>query len=64
MPSNRPRYTVTELLFRLASAGARAVGRDVDEPERRARRERQQQALRRSDELVDVDALLSDAAWR
>lgn len=50
----RPRR---ELLDLLVAAGAQRIDRE-------ARVERQRQALRRIPELVDVDLLLSDAAWR
>lgn len=50
----RPRR---ELLDLLVAAGAQRIDRE-------RRLERQRQALRRIPELVDVDLLLSDAAWR
>jgi hypothetical protein len=52
------------LLLQLAAAGRDAIAPDVDAEEQARRRERQRQALRRSRQLVDVQALLSDAAWR
>ncbi len=50
-----------ELLLRLAEAGAGALDHELRESEsaRAARR----QALIRSRELLDADALLSDHAW-
>jgi hypothetical protein len=52
-----------QLLLRLALAGRDAIARDVREADHRARRDRQRQAMERATELVDVDALLADAAW-
>jgi hypothetical protein len=53
-----------QLLLRLAAAGRDAIAPDVDEETRQLRVDRQRAALRRAGTLVDVDALLSDAAWR
>jgi hypothetical protein len=53
-----------QLLLRLAAAGHEAIADDVDAADREHRRRRQDDALSRARELVDVDALLSDAAWR
>ncbi len=53
-----------ELLVRLMDLGRDAAARDVAAAEAGRRRERQAAALRRGRELVDVDALLGDAAWR
>jgi hypothetical protein len=53
-----------ELLVRLAAAGRDAIAPEVDEGAREQRRKRQLEALSRSAELVDVDALLADAAWQ
>ena len=53
-----------ELLVRLAAAGRDAIAPEVDEDAREQRRQRQLDALSRSAQLVDVDALLADAAWR
>ena len=79
MPTKHPRYTLTdtgkiagaldaaserwpghsrrELLDLLLTEGARHI-------ERERRVARQREALRRIPELVDIDALLSDEAWR
>jgi hypothetical protein len=53
-----------QLLLRLAAAGRDAIASDVDDETRLHRADRQRDALRRAGTLVDVDALLSDAAWR
>jgi hypothetical protein len=53
-----------ELLLRLAAVGHDAIGRDVDDRERESTRALQLAALGRAGELVDVDLLLADAAWR
>ena len=53
-----------ELLLRLTRAGSDAVARELDEREGTERRERQRTAMRDVTELVDVDLLLSDAAWQ
>jgi hypothetical protein len=53
-----------QLLLRLAAAGRDAIAPDVDEETRLDRADRQRAALQRAGTLVDVDALLSDAAWR
>jgi hypothetical protein len=53
-----------ELLMRLAAAGRDAIASDVDTHAREERRQRQLGALGRAASLVDVDALLDDAAWR
>jgi hypothetical protein len=53
-----------ELLLRLTQAGSDAVARELDEREGAERRERQRTAMRDVTELVDVDLLLSDAAWQ
>lgn len=52
------------LLLRLAAAGRDAIAAEVEDGERGRRRERQLAALTRGGDLVDVDALLGDAAWR
>jgi hypothetical protein len=51
-----------ELLLRLTRAGSEAVVRELREGAQR--RERQRAAMRAITELVDVDVLLSDDAWR
>ncbi|HXB65553.1 MAG TPA: hypothetical protein VNV42_11835 [Solirubrobacteraceae bacterium] len=53
-----------ELLLRLAQAGHDALGLDRAEAEASRRRERQRAALMELPKLVDVDALLSDSAWK
>lgn len=53
-----------QLLLRLAAAGRDAIAPDVDDETRLHRADRQRAALQRAGTLVDVDALLSDAAWR
>ena len=53
-----------QLLLRLAGLGAERIAAEFDGAAVQQERERQRQALHRADELVDVDVLLSDAAWR
>lgn len=53
-----------QLLLRLAAAGQTAIADDVDAGDREHRRQRQREALARAGELIDGDALLSDAAWQ
>jgi hypothetical protein len=53
-----------ELLFRLAVTGEQAVREQIAQRERDDRRERQREALERAPRLLDVELLLSDAAWR
>jgi hypothetical protein len=53
-----------ELLVRLAAAGRDAIAPEVESRGREQRRQRQLDALARSAALVDVDALMADAAWR
>ena len=53
-----------ELLIRLASTGHDAIATDLAADAHAARRQRQREALDRARTLVDVDELLSDAAWR
>lgn len=50
------------LLIRLAEAGGRALESEV--AERDARRVRQREGLERAAELVDIEVLLGDDAWR
>jgi hypothetical protein len=52
------------LLLRLAEEGASSLGLEPEQIEAEERRKRTQTALRRVRELVDVDVLLSDEAWR
>jgi hypothetical protein len=53
-----------QLLLRLAALGAQHVAEELADTSASVRRERQHMALRRGKELVDVELLLSDAAWR
>ena len=53
-----------ELLLRLATEGANALGLDPNEPDTEERREQTRAALKRLRALVDTDRLLSDEAWR
>jgi len=53
-----------QLLLRLAEAGRDAVSADVQAATRECVGARQRAALCRAAELVDVDELLSDSAWR
>ncbi len=53
-----------QLLLRLAAAGREAIASDVEAGDRGRLRERQREALNRASELIDVDELLADAAWR
>jgi hypothetical protein len=53
-----------ELLIRLAERGSEQIGRALDEQDAVARSRRQQAAMRRVGQLVDVDLLLADDAWR
>ncbi|MBE2315216.1 hypothetical protein DVA67_004475 [Solirubrobacter sp. CPCC 204708] len=53
-----------ELLLRLAATGHDAIASDAAARDRAARLQRQREALSRARSLVDVDELLSDAAWR
>jgi hypothetical protein len=53
-----------KLLLRLAATGRDAVAADVARTDDKRRRAGQNAALGRAAELVEVDALLADAAWR
>jgi hypothetical protein len=53
-----------ELLYRLARVGEDALRVEARQREASDRRGRQRVALERAGELIDVNALLSDAAWR
>jgi hypothetical protein len=53
-----------ELLYRLARIGEDALQAQADEAERVVQSDRRRAALARASELIDVDELLSDAAWR
>lgn len=51
-----------QLLLRLTEAGGRML--EAELADRDARRERQRAGLERADQLVDVEELLGDGAWR
>lgn len=51
-----------QLLLRLTEVGGEALATQLAATERR--RERQRVGLERAAQLVDVDALLNDQAWR
>ncbi|MGH2917285.1 MAG: hypothetical protein ACRDLS_01600 [Solirubrobacteraceae bacterium] len=51
-----------KLLLRLTQAGGRALQREL--AEQTTRRERQRVGLQRAAQLVDIDALTGDGAWR
>jgi hypothetical protein len=53
-----------KLLLLLAAAGEEAISREVLGEERDRRRDRQHAAMSRATEVIDVDALLADAAWQ
>jgi hypothetical protein len=53
-----------DLLVRLAALGRAQVDRELAERDQETRRAGQAEALERLPRLVDVEALLSDAAWR
>ena len=53
-----------DLLIRLAEIGRDVIAREVAEADGAERRERQREALRRLDGLLDENVLRSDAAWR
>lgn len=53
-----------ELLLRLAAMGSDTIRARLDERDQTERRARQQQAMRRAAELMDVELLLADGAWR
>jgi hypothetical protein len=52
------------LLLRLAEEGASSLGLQPEPLDARERRERTRTALKKVRQLVDLDALLSDRAWR
>lgn len=52
-----------QLLLRLAALGREAIAHEAAERERKQTRELQLAALARAEELVDAEALLTDAAW-
>lgn len=51
-----------QLLLRLAAAGGESLREQLQRREERQRRQRE--GLARTAELVDIDLLLGDAAWR
>ena len=53
-----------QLLLRLAGIGADRIASELDGAVFRQQRERQLDALRRAPKLLDVEVLLSGAAWR
>jgi hypothetical protein len=53
-----------ELLYRLARTGEDALRAQVADEALATRRDRQRAALERAGALIDVDAVLADAAWR
>jgi hypothetical protein len=53
-----------QLLLRLAAAGTDSIRPRVDHRERAQRRAEQIAAMSRAAERMDVDLLLSDAAWQ
>jgi len=53
-----------QLLLQLAAEGHGSLSRELARADDEERRERQHHAFARIRELVDADALLSDAAWR
>lgn len=53
-----------QLLLSLAAAGRDAIAESVEASDHTERLERQREAMRRVRELIDVDVLLSDEAWR
>jgi hypothetical protein len=53
-----------QLLLRLAATGRDTVQRTLDENDQARRRGEQVEAMNRAATLVDVELLLSDAAWQ
>ena len=53
-----------QLLLRLAAAGRDVIRQQLDDDDRSRRRAEQVEAMNRADTLMDVDLLLSDAAWK
>jgi hypothetical protein len=53
-----------DLLLRLTRAGEESIRAEIGAREAAGRRAGQRAALERGARLVDVDALLGDAAWR
>jgi hypothetical protein len=52
------------LLLLLAAAGRDAISGDLAPEKHEVNVERQKQALSRARTLIDLDALMADAAWR
>ena len=53
-----------KLLMKLAELGSEHVERRLSQEEARARAERQRAAMREIRDMIDVEVLLSDEAWR
>ncbi len=53
-----------ELLLRLVAEGRDVVEQRLGQQDRAQRRSSQEAAMRRAASLLDVDLLLSDAAWQ
>jgi hypothetical protein len=53
-----------ELLYRLARVGEDELRARSLAADREARRDRQRTALERAEALVDIEAVLADAAWQ
>lgn len=53
-----------QLLLRLAAEGHTSLRRELARADDEERRERQHHAFARIRDLIDVDDLLSDAAWQ
>lgn len=53
-----------QLLLRLAATGRDALEQQLDADARIRRRGEQVEAMKRAATLMDVDLLLSDAAWK
>lgn len=53
-----------QLLLRLAEEGRSAIAAELETASRARRVDRQAAALQRAGELIEVEALMADAAWR
>ena len=53
-----------QLLLRLAATGRDALRQQLDDDDRVRRRAEQIEAMNRAATLMDIDLLLSDAAWK
>jgi hypothetical protein len=53
-----------ELLLRLAAEGRDALQKQLDDDNRVRRRADQDEAMNRAATLMDIDLLLTDAAWK